>query len=86
MASYEIEFRRSAEKDLRKIHSETVPRILEAIAALGSEPRPVGARKLSGVENNYRFRIGNYRVLYSISDRLLVVSIEHVRHRGEAYR
>jgi mRNA interferase RelE/StbE len=86
MGSYRIEFRRSAERDLRKIRTEMLPRILLAIEELASNPRPSGFRKLEGAEHSYRIRVGDYRVLYEVADKLLVVSIEHVRHRRDAYR
>jgi len=46
----------------------------------------VGCRKLYGSENAYRIRIGDYRVIYTVDDEVLVVAIERVRHRREVYR
>lgn len=63
-----------------------VPRIVAAIDALAEELRPSGVKKLVGSEHTYRIRVGDYRVVYSIEDRLLVVLVERIRHRGEVYR
>ena len=86
MAHYAVCFRRSAEKDLRKLDAAPRRRVLRSIDALVSNPRPVGCRKLYGSENAYRIRIGDYRVIYTVDDDVLVVAIERVRHRREVYR
>ncbi|MBU1878417.1 MAG: type II toxin-antitoxin system RelE/ParE family toxin, partial [Chloroflexi bacterium] len=49
-------------------------------------PRPLGCRKLQGVENLWRVRVGDYRVIYQVLDDELVVDIVAVRHRGQAYK
>jgi len=33
----------------------------------------------------YRYRIGDYRVIYSIDDRVMVVAVVEIAHRGEVY-
>ena len=86
MARYSIEFRKSAEKDLRRLDSRTRPRVIRAIWLLADNPRPPACRKLVNARNAYRIRVGDYRVIYSVSDVVLVVAIENVRHRREAYR
>lgn len=85
MASYQIEFRRSALKELRKLDAKIIPRIMRAVKQLGTDPRPDSCRKLVGSEHTYRIRIGDYRVVYSVDDIILVVDILRVRHRREAY-
>lgn len=62
-----------------------MPRIIVAVEALADEPRPQGCRKLVGSDDLYRIRVGDYRVIYSVDDRLLVVGVERVRHRKEVY-
>lgn len=86
MASYQIEFRGSAERELHRIDPQMVPRIMVAIRKLAEEPRPLGTRKLAGSKQAYRIRIGDYRVVYSVHDPDKTVSIDRVRHRREAYR
>jgi mRNA interferase RelE/StbE len=54
--------------------------------ALANEPRPTGCRKLVGSENDWRVRVGNYRVIYEISDEVRIVRIQRIRHRKDSYR
>lgn len=86
MARYVVEFRRGAEKDLRRLDSVVQKRVLRAVDNLAIDPRPSGCRKLQGSDNAYRVRLGNYRIVYTVDDVVLVVAIERVRHRGEVYR
>jgi mRNA interferase RelE/StbE len=85
MASYKIVFKRSVAKDIRRIPDKDVQRILKRIEALIEEPRPPGAEKLTGDEI-YRVRQGNYRILYTIEDELITVTIVKVAHRRDVYR
>jgi len=85
MASYKIVFKRSVAKDLRRIPSKDVRRILRRIDALADEPRPAGAEKLTGNEV-YRLRQGTYRILYTIEDDVISVTIVKVGHRRDVYR
>jgi mRNA interferase RelE/StbE len=85
MASYELVFRKSVAKDLRRIPNEDVARILERIRALAENPRPPGCEKLSGLER-YRIRRGVYRIIYEVQDRRLVVLVVKVAHRRDEYR
>lgn len=86
MASYEVRFTKSAEKDLRKVERARLPSIMEKIEGLGEEPRPPGCQKLVGSEASYRIRVGDYRVVYAIDDGIRIVEVARVRHRREAYR
>ena len=86
MPDYTVSFRRSAEKDLRKLDSTVQRRVLRAIDSLAIDPRPDGCRKLVGSEDAFRIRIGDYRVIYTVDDAVFIVAIESVRHRREAYR
>lgn len=86
---FQIIVERSAEKDLRRIASEVRPKLAGAIRALAEDPRPPGCRKLVGAENDWRIRIGSYRVIYEIADEIRIVRIVRivrVRHRKDSYR
>ena len=85
MASYRIVFKRSVAKDLRRIPNKDVQRVLKRINALADEPRPAGVEKLTGDEI-YRLRQGNYRILYTIEDDVITVTIVKVGHRRDVYR
>jgi mRNA interferase RelE/StbE len=86
MREYFVSFRRSAEKDLRKLDTKLQNRVLRAVEPLAQNPRPDGCRKLQGSEDAYRIRVGDYRVIYTVDDAVLIVAVERVRHRREVYR
>jgi mRNA interferase RelE/StbE len=73
-------------KDLKKLSAEVLPRAVAAIQALAKNPRPAGSRKLAGTENDWRIRVGYYRIVYEISDQIRVVRVNRVRHRRDVYR
>lgn len=82
---YRLEFRPAAVRALRRLDSTSVSRIRAALALLASEPRPPGARKLTG-RDAYRVRVGDYRISYQIEDADRVVVVVVVCHRGDVYR
>jgi len=86
MASYRIEVSTSAERQLKKLRHDDRVRVLRAVLALADDPRPLGCRKLQGYDDIYRIRIGRYRVLYSIDQSRIIVSVLKVAHRRDAYR
>jgi mRNA interferase RelE/StbE len=61
-------------------------RIDKAMLALAEVPRPTGARKLQGSVQDWRIRIGDYRVLYEIDDDARLVTIWRIAHRSDVYR
>lgn len=86
MASYKVQWKASAKKELRRLPKEVIPRIITAVEQLTSEPTPPGCRKLVGSSHTYRLRVGDYRILYSIQQLKLVIEIIRVAHRKDAYR
>ena len=84
MERYKVVFKRSVFKDLRPIPKADVKRILKRIEALAADPRGPGCEKLSGQER-YRVRQGNYRILYTIEDDRLVVTVVQIGKRSEIY-
>jgi len=86
MPDYEIVFTRSARKEIEKINLTVANRILRKIESLAVNPRPHGCEKLKGGENLWRIRIGDYRVIYKISDKEKLIDVSIIRHRKEAYR
>src|SRR4051794_7501603 len=82
---FQIVVERGAEKDLKRLSNEIRDRAVTAIKALASNPRPAGCRKLTGADDAWRIRIGDYRIIYEIGDVLRIVRINHVRHRREVY-
>ncbi len=86
MAKYDIEVSATAERQLRRLPRRDQLRVLKAIIRLAEEPRPTGCRKLSGYTDVFRIRVGRYRVIYSVSDRRLVVIVLKLGHRKDIYR
>ncbi len=86
MASYDIQWKRSAEKDLLGIEQKQIPRLIKAIESLTINPFPTQHRKIQGTDNLYRIRVGNYRVIYQVDTIKDSLTIYYVRHRREAYR
>lgn len=84
-ASYEIRIKRSAEKEIRALPPVQRKRVVRAIRSLARDPRPTGCEKLAR-SVAWRIRVGVYRVVYSIEDRMLMVEVVSVAHRREVYR
>ncbi|MBC6429731.1 type II toxin-antitoxin system RelE/ParE family toxin [Nostoc sp. HG1] len=84
--TYQIEISNSAVKQLKKLSTDIRDRINEKILDLAENPRPSGVVKLENTENQYRIRVGNYRVLYEIQDDVLIVKVVRVGHRRDVYR
>jgi len=85
VANYKILIKSSAAKELARLSKKDVRRITSRIKSLSTNPRPHGSEKLSAQER-YRIRQGNYRIVYSIEDDKLVVSVIKIAHRSEVYR
>jgi mRNA interferase RelE/StbE len=83
---YEVLIERTAEHDLKSLSINLFDRIVPRIKALADNPRPAGCHKLTGSKNDWRIRIGDYRVLYEIDDARKRVRIFRIRHRREVYR
>jgi len=83
---YEVCIEKTAENDLRRLPTTTFNRVIPHIKELAENPRLPGCRKLTGSKNDWRIRIGDYRVLYEIDEKAKAVRIMRVRHRREAYR
>ena len=85
MEKYELVFKRSVAKDLRRLPKKDVKRILDQINLLITDPRGPGFLRLSGLDR-YRVRVGSYSVLYEIRDLQLVIVIVKVASRNKAYK
>jgi mRNA interferase RelE/StbE len=85
MEKYKIEFKKSAVKELNAIPQKDFSKILSRIKSLSLNPRPQDAIKLTNRED-YRIRVGNYRIIYSINDTILIIIIIKIGHRKEIYR
>jgi mRNA interferase RelE/StbE len=86
MASYSLHWKRSAERDLRKLPREVIVRLMELAESLRQAPFPVGSKKLTGMQNAYRVRSGDYRLIYEVRSNELIIQIVRVGHRREVYQ
>lgn len=82
--TYRIELRPAAVRALKQIDHQDRDRIRGAIALLGEDPRPPGAKALRG-RPGLRVRIGNYRIIYTVDDDVLVVAVVALGHRRDVY-
>ena len=86
MPDYQIRFARSARKELESLPNSHIVRILRKIESLSIDPRPPGCKKLIGIRDLRRIRVGDFRVIYSVNRSEIVIEIIAIRHRGDAYR
>jgi mRNA interferase RelE/StbE len=84
--AYRVLFSAHAVRAFRKLPRGIQERLMPVIDSLADTPRPPGAEKLSGAEDTYRVRVGDYRVLYEIQDRILRVLVVETGHRRDVYR
>ena len=83
--AYSVCIKRSAEKEMDRLPARTFERVAQAVLKLERDPRPTGSKKLRGAQD-YRLRVGSYRILYSVDDRNRVVEVIAVGHRRDVYR
>jgi mRNA interferase RelE/StbE len=83
---YEIHYKRSVEKELRKLPSTQLKAIVTKIQALATDPHPTGSVKLRGSSDLFRIRHTDYRIIYQVNDNALVILVIKVGHRREIYR
>ena len=83
--SYRIVIPKPAQKQLDNITKIERDRLILTLRSLADDPRPNGVKKLKGYDNTYRVRVGDYRIIYEIKDRELIVLLLSVSHRKDAY-
>ena len=86
MARYEVEISRTAEKQLRALPRADQERVARRMYGLADDPFPRGTRKLAGLDDVFRVRVGRYRILYSVEDDALIIVVLKVGHRRDIYR
>jgi mRNA interferase RelE/StbE len=85
VAAYSVVIKRSAEKEIEHLPVGIRRLVVRRILALADDPRPHGSQKLAG-EDKYRIRQGDYRVVYTIEDAIVTVTVVRVAHRSDVYR
>ena len=84
--TYRVDVEARAARQIRRLPRGIQERVTLAAYALGSDPRPHGYDKLAGRDNEYRIRVGDYRIVYAIHDDVLVVMVIEVGPRDQIYR
>jgi mRNA interferase RelE/StbE len=84
--TYEIIITKSIQKQLDNLPNNIQEREYDKISQLAEEPRPDGVVKLKGYDNEYRIRIGDYRLVYEIRDEQLIVLLVQCKHRRDVYK
>ena len=84
--AYRIEFAPKAQRDFNALDKPIRSRLARRINSLAENPFPQGIKKLAGEDDLYRLRVGDYRVLYQIQGKRLVVLVAGIGHRGDVYR
>ena len=85
MAKYTLCLSKKAQVALDALSDHIAAPILATIEKLSDNPRPAGCKKLSG-RSGYRIRVGNYRIIYTIEDYQLTVTVIAVGHRKNVYQ
>lgn len=85
MSSYAVEFTKSAQKELRKLTPQVSRRLAQAIYSLQEDPRKGNVRPMVGT-TSWRLRVGDYRVVYDISDGKLTILVIRIAHRRDVYK
>ena len=85
MAKYQLKIKKSAEKELATLPTETIIVIKNLVLELSDNPFPSGYKKLKGFKNLYRIRSGSYRIIYSIQHNELIIEVLKIAHRKDAY-
>ena len=83
---YAVEFTASALREFTALERAVQRRIATRIDALANNPFPPGSKKLQGEPDHYRIRVGDYRVIYRVEGKRLIVLIVKIGHRRDVYR
>ena len=83
---YAVVIDQAAQKSMRRLPRDLQERLGRAILVLETNPRPNNSRQLEGFRNTYRLRVGDWRIIYTVEDDRLVITVIRVGSRGDIYR
>jgi len=83
--SYAVELKPSARKELESLPDTVLARVIHRLESLAHDPRPSGCKKLKGYKDQWRVRIGDWRVIYIVDYTVRLVSVTRIAHRREVY-
>lgn len=81
--AYKVQIEKSALKQLSKIEKPLQIKIAAKIDELAENPRPHGYKKLVDKDGTCRVKVGGYRILYDILDKVLIVNVISIAKRNE---
>ena len=84
MPEYQIRITKTAQKQLDKIPSQIATRLFDLIQSLATNARPKGCKNLKG-RDGFRIRKGDFRIIYDVFDKLLIVEVIAVGDRKDIY-
>ena len=85
MSDYSVQVKPSARKELEALPDNMLARVLQKMEALRPVQRPAGCKKLKGYKDQWRVRVGDWRIVYIVDDPAKLVSITRLAHRREVY-
>lgn len=84
--SYRVSYESRAARELSKLDKPIARRVHAAVLALADDPRPAGCQKLAGSREWRKIRVGDYRIIYTVDDEVLLVAVVRIGHRRAIYR
>jgi mRNA interferase RelE/StbE len=85
VGDYFLAIKPSARKELDGLPENVLARAVAKIESLANSPRPAGCKKLKGHKDQWRIRVGDWRIVYIIDDQSRVVRVTHIAHRRDVY-
>jgi mRNA interferase RelE/StbE len=85
VSSYFVEVKPSARKELEGLPDTVLARAVRKMESLRDNPRPAGCKKLKGFRDQWRVRVGDWRIVYIIDDDAKLISVTRIAHRREVY-
>ena len=83
---YRVILTEAAKRDLKSIPKKAYFQIAAKLRLLQNDSRPSGCRKIAGSDNDWRIRMGHYRIIYEINNDIKTISVYRIKHRKDAYR
>jgi len=83
---YQVLISKTARKQLQELPKAIANNISQKIDTLSKDPRPEGCKKLQGSQDDYRVRVGDYRIVYRIENKMLIVEVIRIGHRKDVYK
>ncbi len=82
---YRIEYDEAALEDLLKLPRKIQQQIIKVISRLGESPRSGNSKQLKGYDKLFRLRSGDFRIVYTIEDEVILITIVAVGPRKDIY-